>query len=154
MAQTISRRELMAGGLFVAFGAYFAIEALSYDLGTAFRMGPGFMPLLLGCVLAVLGLGIAATGLRAKQADAPPPVVPWRGIVLTLGTIAFFGACIRGLGFIPVVAISAFAMAMASRRNNPLFSAMLAVGLCVMCVLIFVVGLGLIVPLVGPWLRF
>ena len=63
-------------------------------------------------------------------------------------------ATVRGLGFVPVVAISAFATAMASRQNNPLFSAMLAVTLCVMCVLIFVVGLGLIVPLFGPWLQF
>lgn len=136
------------------FGAYFALESLNYEIGTAFRMGPGFMPLLLGCALALLGLAVAAQGLRSNQKEAEASPIPWRALVLVLGTIIFFGFCIRGLGFVPVVLISAFVTAMASRSNNPLFSAMLAVTLCVMCVLIFVVGLGLTVPWFGSWLRF
>jgi len=153
MAINASRRELASGGIFVAFGAFFALESLNYEIGTAFRMGPGFMPLLLGAALAALGLAIAANGLRKPDTDVAPPI-PWRGIVLVLGTIIFFGATIRGLGFIPVVFVSAVAGALSSRHNSPLFAAMLAVTLTVMCTLIFVIGLGLTVPWVGTWLRF
>lgn len=153
MAINASRKELASGGIFVAFGAYFALESLNYELGTAFRMGPGFMPLLLGAALAVLGLGIAANGLRKPDTDPAGPI-PWRGMVLVLGTIIFFGATIRGLGFIPVVFVSAFAAALSSLHNSPLFAALLALTLTVLCTLIFVVGLGLTVPLVGPWLQF
>lgn len=153
MAINASRKELASGGIFVAFGAYFAFESLNYEIGTALRMGPGFMPLLLGAALAVLGLAIAANGLRKPDREAAPPI-PWRGIVLMSGTIIFFGATIRGLGFVPVVLVSAMATALSSRHNSPLFAAILAVALTVMCTLIFVIGLRLTVPWVGPWLRF
>jgi hypothetical protein len=153
MAINASRNDLASGGIFVAFGAYFALEALRYEFGTPFRMGPGFMPVVLGSVLVALGIAIVLKGIGKPDAEAPPPV-PWRGIALVLGTVGFFAATIRGLGFVPVVAISAFVTALASRNNNWLSAAIIAVGLCVLCLVVFVVGLGLLVPLVGPWLRF
>jgi hypothetical protein len=153
MAITASRKDLGAGAIFVAAGSYFALEAMTYDIGTPLRMGPGFMPVLLGGILVLLGLGVAFAGLRKPDAVAPEPF-PWRAIVLILGTIIFFGATLRGLGFIPVVFLSALATAFASRSTGPLFAIVLAVGLTVLCTLIFVVGLGLIVPWFGPWLPF
>jgi hypothetical protein len=146
-----STKDLVSGGVFVLAGAYFALEALNYEVGTAFRMGPGFMPLLLGTVLALLGLGVAASGWKKPDTEQPLSP-PWRGMVLIIGVILFFGATIRGLGFVPVVFVSAFAAAMASRLNSPVFAAMLAVTLTVLCTLIFVVGLGMTVPWFGPWL--
>ncbi len=151
MAVNASTKELVSGGLFVAFGAYFTLESLSYEIGTAFRMGPGFMPLLLGGVLCALGVAVAISGLGKPDTEERDPP-SWRAIALILGTIIFFALTIRGLGFIPVVFVSAFGTAMASRQNSPLFAAILAVGLTVMCTLIFVVGLGFPVALFGPWL--
>ena len=153
MTFSFSTKDLISGSMFVAAGAYFALEALNYEVGTPFRMGPGFMPLLLGSVLAVLGLGVAASGWRKPDTEERLPP-PWRAIVLIVGTIVFFGAAIRGLGFVPVTIISSFATAMASRLNSPLFAIMLAVTLSVLCTLIFVIGLGLQVPWFGPWLGY
>jgi hypothetical protein len=153
MALNASRNDLASGAIFVLFGGYFVVEALRYDFGTPFRMGPGFMPVVLGAVLVALGLAVAANGFRKPDAEAAAPW-PWRGIVLILGTIIFFGATIRGLGLIPVVLIAAFAVALSSVRNGPIGALLIAIGLCVVCYLIFVVGLGLLVPLFGPWLRF
>lgn len=151
MLAKFSLRELLAGGIFVLAGAYFALEALNYEVGTAFRMGPGFMPLLLGTVLAMLGIGVAASGWQKPDTEKPLPP-SWRAIVLIIGVVIFFGATIRGLGFVPVVFIGAFGSAMASRLNSPLFAALLAAGLTVLCTAIFVIGLGMTVPWFGPWL--
>jgi hypothetical protein len=151
MLARFSLRELLAGGIFVIAGAYFALEALNYEVGTAFRMGPGFMPLALGGVLAGLGLAIAISGWEKPDTDKPPAPA-WRALVLIIGVVVFFGATIRGLGFVPVVFISAFVAAMASRSNSPLFAAVLAAGLTVLCTAIFVIGLGMTVPWFGPWL--
>ncbi len=151
MLSKFSLRDLLAGGIFVLAGAYFALEALNYEVGTPFRMGPGFMPLLLGAVLAALGLGVAGSGWQKLDREKPLPP-SWRGIVLIVGVVIFFGATIRGLGFVPVVFIGAFASAMASRLNSPLFAALLAIGLTVLCTAIFVIGLGMTVPWFGPWL--
>ncbi|QYO75985.1 tripartite tricarboxylate transporter TctB family protein [Devosia salina] len=153
MALNASRNDLAAGAIFVAFGAYFALEAMRYEFGTPFRMGPGFMPIVLGGILIALGIAVAAKGIGKPDEEAPPPW-PWRGTLLVLGTVIFFAATIRGLGFIPVVLIAGFATAMSSSRNTVLSALVIAAGLCVLCLLIFVVGLGMIVPLVGPWLRF
>lgn len=153
MAVNASRNDLASGAIFVAFGAYFALEAMRYEFGTPFRMGPGFMPIVLGGILVALGVAVAAKGLGRPDEDAPAPW-PWRGIVLVLGTIIFFAATLRGLGFLPVVLISGFATAISSTRNTLLSALVVSVGLCILCTLIFVVGLGLIVPWIGPWLRF
>ena len=153
MAVNASRNDLASGAMFVALGGYFALEAMRYDFGTPFRMGPGFMPVVLGGVLVALGIAVAAKGIGKPDAEAPAPW-PWRGLALVLGTILFFAATIRGLGFIPVVLISGLATALSSSRNSLFASLVISVGLCVLCLLIFVVGLGLLVPWIGPWLRF
>lgn len=153
MALNASRNDLASGAIFVALGGYFALEAMKYEFGTPFRMGPGFMPIMLGGILVALGVAVAATGFGKPDTEAPPSW-PWRGIVLVLGTIVFFAATIRGLGFIPVVLISGLATALSSSRNSVLSALVISVGLCVLCMLIFVIGLGLLVPWIGPWLRF
>ena len=151
MLAKFSLRDLLAGGIFVLAGAYFALEALTYEVGTPFRMGPGFMPLVLGAVLAALGVGVAASSYQKPDREKPLPP-SWRGIALIVGVVIFFGATIRGLGFVPVVFITAFVSALASRLNSPIFAGLLAVGLTVMCTVIFVIGLGMTVPWFGPWL--
>ncbi|KQX35576.1 hypothetical protein ASD04_12335 [Devosia sp. Root436] len=153
MALNASRNDLASGAIFVALGGYFALEAMRYEFGTPFRMGPGFMPVVLGGILVALGVAVAAKGTGKPDTEAPAPW-PWRGLVLVLGTILFFAATIRGLGFIPVVLISGLATALSSSRNSLLSSLVISVGLCVLCMLIFVIGLGLLVPWIGPWLRF
>ncbi len=153
MAINASRNDLASGAMFVAFGTFFTLEAMKYEFGTPFRMGPGFMPVVLGGILVALGIAVAAKGMGKPDEDAPP-AWPWRGLVLVLGVIAFFAATVRGLGFIPVVAITSFVTAISSTRNTALSALVIAIGLTVLCYLIFVVGLGMIVPLFGPWLRF
>ncbi|MBJ3783186.1 tripartite tricarboxylate transporter TctB family protein [Devosia sediminis] len=153
MALNVSKNDLASGAMFIAFGAYFVLESTRYEFGTPFRMGPGFMPVVLGAVLVALGLAVAAKGFGKPDDEAPAPW-PWRGIALVLGTIVFFAATIRGLGFIPVVLISGFATAMSSTRNSILQALVIAVGLCVLCYAIFVFGLGMLVPMFGPWLNF
>ncbi|MGL5911136.1 MAG: tripartite tricarboxylate transporter TctB family protein, partial [Phycicoccus sp.] len=67
-------RDLVAGVVFVGFGVAFAVGALGYDLGTTLEPGPGYYPLVLGGLLAVLGLAVAVKGLlgRGQHAlDAP-----------------------------------------------------------------------------------
>ena len=141
----------MAGAIFVAAGAYFALEALNYDLGTPFRMGPGFMPVSLGAVLVGLGLAIVLKGLRSDRKDeAQPP--SWRAIGLITFSVLFFGFAIRGLGFVPTILVGTALTALASRTNSPIAALVIAVGLTVLSALIFVVGLRVNVPLLGPWL--
>jgi hypothetical protein len=153
MALNASRKDLASGAIFIAFGAFFVLEALNYQFGTPFRMGPGFMPVVLGGILVAIGVAVAIKGMTIGRDEAAPQW-PWRGVLLVVGTIVFFAATLRGLGFIPTVLMGGFATAISSTRNTALSAVVISVGLCVLCVAIFVVGLGLIVPWFGPWLRF
>jgi hypothetical protein len=147
-------KDILSGLIFVGFGAAFGYAASGYELGTAFRMGPGYFPLLLAGALALLGVAIIVKGVTAAAADTPIGVVPWRGAVLILGAVVYFGATVRGLGLVPALFGTALLSALASRHNPALAALVIAAALTLACVLIFHYGLGVAVPLFGPWLRF
>ena len=50
------RKDFNAGVLYIVIGAFFAIFAKNYPMGTAVRMGPAYFPTILGWILVVLGL--------------------------------------------------------------------------------------------------
>jgi hypothetical protein len=184
------RRDLLAGGTFVAVGLAFAVASSRYELGSALQMGPGYYPLVLGGLLVALGVGVAVEGLlrRRSPRDAPVPgddaggndpsgddadggdtaggdiacgdiagddtdgdergPVPWTAMALVIAAIVVFALGVRDLGLVPALLLATFLAALAGRRNA-VWAAGVAVGLTVLCVLIFVVALQLRLPLVG-----
>jgi hypothetical protein len=50
-----SQKDFFSGLLYTLVGAAFAYGATSYNIGTGARMGPGYFPLLLGSILAIIG---------------------------------------------------------------------------------------------------
>jgi hypothetical protein len=145
--------DVLAGAVFVLIGGAFAAGSLGYELGTPLRMGPGAFPLLAGAAVAALGLAIVVKGLVAGEVAAFGPV-PWRAIAVIVLALLFFGFTVRGLGFVPASAVTALLTTLASTRVRPLMAVAVTAGLTVAGTLIFVVGLQLRIPLVGPWLGF
>jgi hypothetical protein len=144
-------RDVVCGLLFVALGfAFVAYAAAALAVGQAFAMGPGYFPIALGLVLAALGGGIAwsAGGRRSP----PFPAVPWRGVLLVVGSVLVFAATVRGIGLAPSLALAAFAAAMASGRMSAIGAVVLGLALSGFCVAVFVYALGLPYPVIGPWL--
>ncbi|MDT0353012.1 tripartite tricarboxylate transporter TctB family protein [Pseudonocardia charpentierae] len=74
--------------------------------------------------------------------------VPWMSMALVVAAIVAFALGVRELGLVPALLIATFLAALAGRRNAA-WAAGVAVGLTVLCVLIFVVALQLRLPLVG-----
>jgi len=134
-------------------GGAFVVGSLSYELGAPLRMGPGYFPLLVGAILAALGLAIVVKGLIAGEL-LPFGAIPWRAVIAITLALLFFGFTVRGLGFVPTSAVTALLTAMASSRVRLLTAVAVAAGLTVASTLIFVVGLQLRLPLWGPWLPF
>ena len=50
-----SQKDFFSGLMFTIVGAAFALGATTYTVGTGARMGPGYFPLMLGILLAILG---------------------------------------------------------------------------------------------------
>lgn len=151
MERRRSLPDLLAGTIFVLIGGAFVVGSLGYELGTPLRMGPGYFPLLVGAILAALGLAVVVKGLAAGE-EITFGAIPWRAIVLIVAALVFFGFAIRPLGFVPTAAVTALMTTFASRRVRPLTAVAVAAGLTVAATLIFVVGLQLRVPLWGTWL--
>lgn len=147
-----SIKDILSGLIFIGLGAAFGIAAAGYEFGTALRMGPGYFPIVLASALVALGVAILAKSFMAGAEQGGLGVVSWRAVILLTGAVVFFGATVRGLGLAPAVLVAAFASALASRENGLGRAALIAAALTVFCVLIFSYGLGVAVPLVGPWL--
>lgn len=148
-----SIRDLAGGLIFIAFGLAFAGTAYTYDLGSAVRMGPGYFPLVLGGLLTLLGAGVIVEGI-VKSENVPLGGVPWRALVLLIAALIVFGYTVRRAGLAPALFAAVFLAALSSAKTGIVRAAIMAAGLTIFCILIFVEGLGLPVPLIGPWLRF
>ena len=146
-----SRRDLLAGAVFVGFGLAFGVTASTYEVGSLVRMGPGFFPLALGGLLVLLGVGIAAQALVAER-DATSAPVPWRAVVLLVAAPLFFGVTVDDLGLVVSVFVTVFLASLAGRDPQLVPAALVAFSITALCVVIFVYALQLRLPLVGPWL--
>ncbi len=147
--------DLSAGAAFVALGLAFAVAGSRYDVGSALQMGSGYVPLLLGGILAILGLVIVIAAFRGvdptvAQADRGP--VPWRRMGLLVAAVMFFGFTVRGLGLGPTLLVATFLAALAGHGTRPVRAALIAIGLTVLCLGIFVGLLQLRLPILGDWL--
>lgn len=146
-----SAKDVLAGLTFIGFGLAFAIGATAYEIGDPVRMGPGFFPLSVGGLLAMLGVVIAASR-SPEDDDGPTMAPPWRAAALILGGIVVFGLTVRGLGLVPTIFVTALLASLASRLTGVLGALLLAVALTLLSIAIFVVALSLRLPLVGPWI--
>ncbi|NLS06081.1 tripartite tricarboxylate transporter TctB family protein [Rhizobium sp. P32RR-XVIII] len=148
---TINRKELAAGVIFIAFGAFFALMALeTLSIGNAFRMGPGYFPLILAGLLVLLGIGVAIQGITIEK--TPFGSVSWRGVILILAAPIFFGVTIENLGLLGSVFFSCLIATVASRKLSILRAIAVSVLLTVFCVALFGYALTLNIPIFGPWL--
>lgn len=154
MSAQKSMKDLLSGLIFVSIGLAFAYAALSYDLGTAFRMGPGYFPMILAGILVLLGVIILAQSLVTGPDETPVGGVPWLALILIMGALVFFGMTVRGLGLAPSLFVTSFMSAFASKRTGLIGALLLAAFLTLISMLIFVEALGLPLPMLGPWMNF
>ena len=153
MATTMEKPRDVAGGLLVmAVGAGFLLFGRELEMGSSFRMGPGYFPTVLSLLMVALGAVTTAIAWRAPHQEGAFGHVPWRGVVLVVGAVLFFGLTLRGLGLAPVLVLVVLATAWASRYASLKSSIPLALGLTLFCTALFIRGLGLPLPLIGPWL--
>src|SRR3546814_5406507 len=61
------RGDLLAGLIIAAVGGWFLVGAFDYRIGTAVRMGPGYLPMVFGIITLVLGLAIMLLALGRSE---------------------------------------------------------------------------------------
>ena len=145
--ERIDTRDLIAGLTLAALGAFVAWYASDhYAIGRVSRMGPGFAPVALGCVLAGLGTIIALLALRKAIPTADQLPFEWRPLLAVLTAVLVFSGLVERLGLVPATVALVMLAALAEKPYKP--KRTLLLGLCVSALawLIFSVGLQMTLP--------
>jgi hypothetical protein len=150
-----SQPDFYSGLMFVIAGIAFAWGATNYTVGDAARMGPGYFPLMLGILMALVGAVITFAALgRTDTAEETIGKWAWRPLFYVITANVVFGvllAGVRGFGlpaFGLIVGIYALtfvaSMAQADWRFKP--TLILATALALGSYLVFVLALQLQFP--------
>ncbi|KAA0889290.1 tripartite tricarboxylate transporter TctB family protein [Pusillimonas sp. ANT_WB101] len=148
-------RKFASGGLIILLGMGTAIGSIDYSLGTLARMGPGYYPLMLGVLLAFLGLLIVATPDSPDEmmpsedevdaaAKKPSPIRPW---VATVGSMLAFMLLGKYGGLVPATFAMIFIAALGDKDNSLLASVLLGLGVTAFAVGVFYYGMQMQFPL-------
>ena len=144
-------RDFWAGAIYLALGLAVVWIGRTYALGTSARMGPGYFPSVLGTVLAGFGaVSIARSFIRSGEAITN---IAWKPMGLILGSIILFGLLLEPLGLIVALPVLVIVSALASRNSRPDIRSIAAlIAMTAFCILVFVKGLGVPMPILGSWL--
>ena len=147
-------KNFWIGIIFLFFGLAAIYLIGDNEMGSAGRMGPAYFPTVLGGMLALVGVADIVRSFMGRSAGEHDAIGTFhiKDIVIVLGAVILFGVLMRGAG-LPVAAfVLVFLSAYASKQFKVGPTLLLAVGLAIFSVLLFVKLLGLPMPIIGPWL--
>jgi putative tricarboxylic transport membrane protein len=147
----LARADVLSGLLFIAIAAFGLWASRNYPVGTALRMGTGYMPRLLCWLLFGLGIIVLAQGLRQHAAPLRSSPQAWRAVLSVTAALIAFGLSIERLGLVVAILLLTGLGALATSALRPLETAIAAFGLIVLSWSIFVLGLGLTIPVWPEW---
>jgi len=93
-----SQKDFFSGLMFMGVGGSFAWGATTYNIGEAARMGPGYFPLMLGILLAMLGTLITFKALVIEvEGGDKLGQWAWRPLFFIILANLVFGILLGGL---------------------------------------------------------
>lgn len=164
-----SERDFWSGVVFVATGVGFAIGASGYGMGPAcesadpcaaslqarfaqlsMHPGPGFLPLGMAILLALLGVVVVFKSLTIESPGHDRlGAIAWRPLVVLVCTVAAFGPALEPLGLL--LTVPAFVVLASFAGTGPSWQVVgMGVVLSAASWAVLVRGFGLATPLL-PW---
>jgi hypothetical protein len=147
--QVLTRKNVLAGLLFMAVAALGLWISRDYPIGTALRMGTGYVPRLLCWILLGLGALVLLQGARQAAGEAQPAAgdrAAWRPLIFVAASLVVFGLAIERLGLVVSIALVVGIGSLAARDLRPWEVAAAALVLIALSWAIFILGLGLTIP--------
>ncbi|MEJ8574245.1 tripartite tricarboxylate transporter TctB family protein [Microbaculum marinum] len=143
-------RDILGGLSLILIGLYAAIYSfVLLRIGSLSNMGPGFAPASMGIILVFLGLGIMVPAFLRAGAW---PSGDLRAFLAVSASVATFAILLRPFGLIPAIFGLTFVAYLSDDSMTLLGRLCVAAGLCLGATLIFVVALGVQIPILNwPW---
>ncbi len=136
-------RDILSGIFVSMVGLFFALVGANYNFGTASRMGPGYMPVVLGWILFVLGLLIMLPAFFRKGERIE---VHWDSLLAATVSLVVFAFILNTLGVFLSTIISVLIASVPKRMHFGIRS-IIAISIAVITSLIFIAGLEMSVSL-------
>ena len=143
-------KDFWSGLMFAGFGVLALKMGSTLSIGTATRMGPGYVPRMLSYILIGLGLvilvrTILAPGERIER-------LRWKPItMITIGVIVF-ALLFERAGLAPALVALVFLAALGGEEFKLVETALACVVLTILCIAIFKLGLSMNISIIqGVW---
>jgi putative tricarboxylic transport membrane protein len=150
--RVLAQKDVLAGLFLIAVALLGLWLSRDYQIGTALRMGTGYVPRLLCWVLLGLGVIVLLQGLRAGAAEVGAfAEFWWRPFVFVPLSLLAFVYSIERLGAIIASALLIGVGALAGRNMRPLEVVATAAILIGLCWVIFIWGLALPISAWPEW---
>ena len=144
-----SAKDFWSGLLYICFGSGAMIIAQDYSMGTAVKMGPAYFPTILGALLVLIG---TISVIRSFVVSGTPiRAFAFKGLSLIILSTLIFGFLVRGAGLIIALPLLVIMSAYASTRFRWRPTLVMACGLTLFCVLVFIKALGVPLQIIGSW---
>jgi hypothetical protein len=144
-----SSKDFCTGLVYVFFGISAILIARDYGMGTGGKMGPAYFPTILGGLLLIIG---AIAVIRSFIVSGTPiGAFAFKGLILISVSVLMFGFIVRGAGLALALPLLVIISAGASARFRWRPTLLTAAGLTIFCILVFLKGLGIPLPAIGPW---
>jgi hypothetical protein len=142
-------KDFWTGLIYIAVGAAAIIIGRDYGMGTPRKMGPAFFPVILSALL--IAIGIISLVRSFVRPGTPVGRFTVRGTLLVTGATVLFGLIVRGAGMLIAMPVLVIVSAFASKHFGWRTTILLAAGITAFCILIFLKGLGIPLPILGSW---
>lgn len=140
--------DALAGLVLLALALSIWLLNARFATGTLRAMGPGYMPRILAAFLALLGAGLLVFAWAGSRAEAPD----WRprAAVMLMAAMLAFALLIERAGLIAASVATVTLAAFAGRDSRPVETIVFAIAAAVFAAIVFVWGLGQVMPVLPP----
>lgn len=145
----IDQKNFGAGLFYLLLGGFVALRAPSFGVTAGRAVGPGFFPLMIGILLAVIGVIVLAMALGRTDQAHRSLIGRWslRPLCVVLGAVVLFALLLKPAGYFLASAVLLVAAPFAAGKVSYQSIALSVVILLPLSWFIFVFIVGLRLPL-------
>lgn len=142
-------KDFWTGLIYILVGSAALVISRDYEMGTAVKMGPAYFPTILSGLL--MGIGVISVLRSFFKSGTPIGAIAWKGVFLIAAATILFGMIVRGAGVVIALPLLVIISASASARFSFKTSLIEAAAITAFCILVFIQGLGVPLPILGSW---
>ncbi|MBM3621932.1 MAG: tripartite tricarboxylate transporter TctB family protein [Alphaproteobacteria bacterium] len=146
----LASKDLWSGLMFAGFGVLALVMGSNLAVGTAIRMGPGYVPRMLSYILIALGLAIIVRAVIAPGETIER--LRWKPVTMITIGVVVFALLFERAGLAPALVCLIFLSALGGQEFKLVETILACIVLTALCVVIFKLGLSMNISIVtGVW---